>query len=315
MRALVTGGAGFIGSNVVDALRARGNEVAVVDDLSTGRIENLEEALASGVTFHQLDIREADAVAAAFESARPELVFHLAAQVDVRRAIADPAFDASVNVVGTINVLEAAHASGARRLINTSTGGAIYGETEVFPTPETVVPAPVSAYGQSKQCAELYCAWVGRARGLETVTLRYGNVYGPRQDPLGEAGVIAIFVGHMLSGRRPTIFGDGSAVRDYTFVSDIVAANLLAADTTGLSGCINIGTGVGSSLLDVFDAISDVIGSSGAIEPHFLPSRLGEINRSILDVTLAGEVLGFSADVGLWEGISATIAGLQPQRD
>ena len=312
MRALVTGGAGFIGSNVVDALLARGNEVAVVDDLSTGRIENLEEALAAGVTFHQLDIREADAVTAAFESIRPELVFHLAAQVDVRRAIADPAFDASVNVVGTINVLEAAQASGARRLINTSTGGAIYGETEVMPTPETVVPAPVSAYGQSKQCAELYCAWASRARGLETVTLRYGNVYGPRQDPAGESGVIAIFIGHMLSGRRPTVFGDGSAVRDYTFVSDVVAANLLAANASGLTGCMNIGTGVGSSLLDVIDAISDVAGFNGMIKPHFLPSRPGEINRSSLDVTLAREELGFSAEVGLREGIRATIAGLRP---
>ena len=211
MRTLVTGGAGFIGSNIVDALLARGDEVAVIDDLSSGRIQNLQPALDAGATLHQFDIRDGEAVAAAFAAARPELVFHLAAQIDVRRALDDPAFDASVNVVGTINVLEAAHAAGARRLVNTSTGGAIYGETDVMPTPETVTPQPVSAYGQSKQCAELYCAWASRLHGLQTVTLRYGNVYGPRQNPASEAGVIAIFAGRLLSGEQPTVFGDGSA--------------------------------------------------------------------------------------------------------
>jgi UDP-glucose 4-epimerase len=314
MRALVTGGAGFIGSNVVDALLARGDEVAVVDDLSTGRIENLEMALTAGATFHQLDIRDADAVTAAFEAARPEVVFHFAAQMDVRRSLADPAVDASVNVVGTINVLEAAHASGARRLINTSTGGAIYGETEVMPTPETVVPAPVSAYGQSKQCAELYCAWAGRARGLETVTLRYGNVYGPRQDPAGEAGVIAIFTGRLLSGEQPTVYGDGSALRDYTFVADIVSANLLAAAQPSPGGPYNIGTGIDSSVLELIEAIDAAAGPGEApLNPEFVAAREGELQRSSLDVSLARDELGFSATIGLKAGIAATLKVLRDE--
>ena len=312
MRALVTGGAGFIGSNVVDALLARGDEVAVVDDLSTGRIENLEEALAAGATFHQLDIRDADAVSTAFEAARPEVVFHFAAQMDVRRSLTDPAFDASVNVVGTINVLEAAHAGGARRLINTSTGGAIYGETDVMPTPETVVPEPVSAYGQSKQCAELYCAWAGRARGLETVTLRYGNVYGPRQDPGGEAGVIAIFAGRLISGEQPTVYGDGSARRDYTFVDDIVAANLLAAAQSTPGGPYNIGTGIDSSILELIEAIDAAAAPGEApLDPEFAAAREGELERSSLDVTLARDELGFSAATDLKEGVAATVEALR----
>ena len=312
MRALVTGGAGFIGSNVVDALLARGDEVAVVDNLSAGKIENLEAALAAGATFHQLDIRDADAVSAAFEAARPEVVFHFAAQMDVRRSLADPAFDASVNVVGTINVLEAAHTSGARRLINTSTGGAIYGETEVMPTPETVVPAPVSAYGQSKQCAELYCAWAGRARGLETVTLRYGNVYGPRQDPGGEAGVIAIFAGRLISGEPPTVYGDGSALRDYTFVDDIVAANMLAAAQSTPGGPYNIGTGVDSSVLELIEAIDATAAPGEApLKPEFATAREGELQRSSLDVSLAREELGFSASTDLKSGVAATVEALR----
>ncbi len=312
MRALVTGGAGFIGSHLVDALLARGDEVAVVDDLSTGRIENLEAALEAGATFDRLDIRDGDAVGAAFAAAGPELVFHLAAQMDVRRSLVDSAFDASVNVVGTINVLEAAHSSGARRLINASTGGAIYGETEVMPTPESVVPAPVSAYGQSKQCAELYCAWAARARGLETVTLRCGNVYGPRQDPGGEAGVIAIFAGRLLSGEQPTVFGDGSARRDYSFVSDIVAANLLAAGQPSPGGPYNIGTGIDSSVLELIEAIDAAAAPGEApLDPLFAASREGELQRSSLDVTLAREELGFSAATDLQTGVAATVAALR----
>lgn len=312
MRALVTGGAGFIGSNVVDALLARGDEVAVVDDLSSGRIENLEEALAAGATFHQLDIRDADSVGAAFAASSPDVVFHFAAQIDVRRAIDDPAFDASVNVVGTINVLEAAHASGARRLVNTSTGGAIYGETAVMPTPETVVPEPVSAYGQSKQCAELYCAWAGRARGLETVTLRYGNVYGPRQNPASEAGVVAIFSGRLLSGEQATVFGDGTARRDYTFVSDIVAANFLAAVHPDPRGPYNIGTGIDSSVLELIEAIDAAAAPGEApLNVEFAAAREGELQRSSLDVSLARDELGFSAATDLVTGVAATVEALR----
>ncbi len=312
MRTLVTGGAGFIGSNIVDALLARGDQVAVIDDLSSGRIQNLKSALAAGATLHQLDIRDGDAVAAAFAAARPQLVFHLAAQIDVRRALEDPAFDASVNVVGTINVLEAAHAVGARRLVNTSTGGAIYGDTDLMPTPETVTPQPVSAYGQSKQCAELYCAWASRLHGLQTVTLRYGNVYGPRQNPASEAGVIAIFAGRLLSGEQATVFGDGTARRDYTFVSDIVAANLLAASYPAPGGPYNIGTGIDSSVLELIAALDTAAApGEGPLNPHFAAPRDGELARSSLDVSLAADQLGFGAQVPLPAGVKLTLEALR----
>ncbi len=312
MRTLVTGGAGFIGSNLVDALLARGDQVAVIDDLSSGRIQNLKSALDAGATLHRLDIRDGEAVAAVFAAARPQLVFHLAAQIDVRRALDDPAFDASVNVVGTINVLEAAHAAGARRLVNTSTGGAIYGDTDLMPTPETVTPQPVSAYGQSKQCAELYCAWASRLHGLQTVTLRYGNVYGPRQNPASEAGVIAIFAGRLLSGEQPTVFGDGTARRDYTFVSDIVAANLLAASHPAPGGPYNIGTGIDSSVLELIAALDAAAApGEGPLNPHFAAARDGELARSSLDVSLAADQLGFSAQVPLPEGVKLTLDALR----
>jgi nucleoside-diphosphate-sugar epimerase len=188
MRALVTGGAGFIGSNLVDALLDRGDEVTVVDNLATGRIGNLDGARRRGISFHEVDITDAEGVAKVFAGARPDIVFHLAAQIDVRKSIEDPSWDAGVNVGGTINVLEAARRSGVARVVNTSTGGAIYGDVEPIPTPETVAPRPMAAYGTSKLCAETYCGWFERLYGLSAVTLRYGNVYGPRQDPLGEAG-------------------------------------------------------------------------------------------------------------------------------
>jgi len=206
MRAIVTGGAGFIGSHIVDALVARGDTVTIVDDMSSGKEANIEGALAGGAELVQGDIRDGAQMKEIFAAARPDVVFHLAAQMDVRRSIEDPAFDALTNVVGTINILEAARLAGARRVVNTSTGGGMYGDVDPadVPTPETVTPHPVAPYGQSKQCAELYCGWAGRLYGLETVTLRYGNVYGERQDPAGEAGVIAIFCGRALRGERPT---------------------------------------------------------------------------------------------------------------
>jgi UDP-glucose 4-epimerase len=209
MRALVTGGAGFIGSNLVDALLARGDEVTIVDDLTTGRRENLDGALAGGAELLEQDIGDAGALAGVFERARPEVVFHLAAQIDVRRSVAETAFDARVNVEGTVNMLEAARGAGVRRFVNTSTGGAIYGEGRILPAPEDHPVAPEAPYGQSKFAAEGYCDLYARLHGLSTISLRYGNVFGPRQDPLGEAGVIAIFCGRLLAGERPTIFGDG----------------------------------------------------------------------------------------------------------
>ena len=243
MRALVTGGGGFIGSNLVDALVARGDEVTVVDDLSTGKRHNLDVALGTDANLVELDIRDAPALAEQFERLAPEVVFHMAAQIDVRRSVADPALDSRVNVEGTINVLNAARAAGVKRVVNTSTGGAIYGEGQVIPAPEDHPVAPEAPYGLSKFCAEHYCALFTRLHGLSTVSLRYGNVYGPRQDPLGEAGVIAIFCGKLLDGGTPTIFGDGEQTRDYVFVADVVEANLRAAESEA-TGPINIGRGV-----------------------------------------------------------------------
>ncbi|MFI5028167.1 MAG: NAD-dependent epimerase/dehydratase family protein, partial [Solirubrobacterales bacterium] len=216
MDCLVTGGAGFIGSNLVDALLARGDSVTVLDDLSTGRRQNLDGALGGGAELVEADVRDAAAVGATAREAKPEIIFHLAAQIDVRKSVADPAFDAAVNVGGTANLLEAAREAGARRVVFVSTGGAIYGEGEgqQLPLDEDTPIAPLSPYGQSKFAAEGYVALYERLYGLSGVSLRLGNVYGPRQDPLGEAGVIAIFCGRLRAGGRPTVFGDGRQTRD-----------------------------------------------------------------------------------------------------
>src|SRR5512132_3764229 len=288
MRALVTGGAGFIGSNLVDALLDRGDEVSVVDDLTTGRERNVAGAVERGITWHRADIRDGERLKQLFAADRPDIVFHLAAQIDVRRSIEDPAFDAGVNIGGTINVLEAARLAGVRRVVNTSTGGAIYGEADVIPTPETIEPRPMAAYGQSKFCAEAYCGWSERLYGLSAVTLRYGNVYGPRQDPHGEAGVIAIFCGAALTGGRPKIFGDGRQTRDYVYVADVVAANLAAAAHPEAHGAYNIGTGTEATVIDVVAALRTAAAlGDGAFEPEFAPARAGELQRSWLDVSRA----------------------------
>jgi len=308
MRALVTGGAGFIGSHLVEALLDRGDEVAVVDDLSTGKRENLTGALARGADLHEIDIREGARLREAVAAAHPDIVFHLAAQMDVRKSIEDPAWDAGINVVGTINVLEASRLARVSRVVNTSTGGAIYGETDVMPTPESVPPRPMSAYGQSKFCAEAYCGWYERLYGLSSVTLRYGNVYGPRQDPHGEAGVVAIFCGRLIAGERPKIFGDGRQTRDYAYVGDVVAANLAAAAHPEAHGAYNVGTGVEASVLEVVAALRAAAGvGDGEFEPEFAPARAGELQRSSLDVTRARAELGFSAETDLVSGLSSTL--------
>ncbi len=255
MRTLVTGGSGFIGSNLVDALLERGDEVTVIDDLSTGRRENLDGAIAAGAELVEVDIRDAEAVADVVGTKTPEVIFHLAAQIDVRKSAADPATDSRINVEGTVNVLEAARGAGVRRVVNTSSGGAIYGEGKIIPAPEEHPVAPEAPYGLSKFCAEGYCDLFARLHGMSTVSLRYGNVYGPRQDPLGEAGVVAIFCGKLLEGQRPTVFGDGLQTRDYVFIGDVVSANLLAADSNS-TGAFNIGTGRETSVLDIVEALS-----------------------------------------------------------
>ncbi|HVD39905.1 MAG TPA: NAD-dependent epimerase/dehydratase family protein, partial [Solirubrobacterales bacterium] len=275
MRCLVTGGAGFIGSNLVDALLARGDEVTVVDDLSTGRMSNLEPGLANGAELVELDIRDGEALSRLAGEKRPEAIFHLAAQIDVRKSLADPCFDAGINVGGTANVLEAARASGARRVVSISTGGAIYGEGEgqQLPLPEDAPIAPLSAYGQSKFAAEGYVSLYERLYGLSGVSLRLGNVYGPRQDPLGEACVIAIFCAKLLEGGRPVIFGDGQQTRDYIYVDDVVDANLRAADSSA-GGAFNIGRGVETNLLELVEALAPHV--NGSFEAEHAPARPGE---------------------------------------
>jgi UDP-glucose 4-epimerase len=292
MRALVTGGAGFIGSHVVDALLARGDDVAVVDDLSSGRREHVPD----GVPLHVTDIAE---IAPVMNEQRPDVVFHLAAQVDVRKSVADPAHDARVNVAGTASVLEAARAAGASRVLLASTGGALYGESVPLPTPEDTPPAPFSPYGASKAAAETYLALFTRLHGLSTMALRFGNVYGPRQDPHGEAGVIAIYAGAKVEGRRAIVYGDGTQTRDYVYVADVVSGFLAAAGSDA-TGAVNIGTGVETSVLELTQAIG--------VEADFAPARTGEIARSCLDVSRAADVLGWRAGVTLPEGLDRTLA-------
>lgn len=308
MDCVVTGGAGFIGSNLVDALLHRGDRVTVIDDMSTGKAANLEPALAGGARLEVADVREADAIAEVFASARPELVFHLAAQIDVRHSVEHPGQDATSNVLGTIAVLEASRRVGARRLVNTSTGGGLYGEAELLPTPEDQPIRPLAPYGQAKFAAEGYCELYARLHGLSTASLRYGNVYGPRQDVHGEAGVVAIFCGHLVSGRAPTVFGDGLQTRDWVEVSDVVRANLLAADS-GLTGPVNIGHGRETSVLDLLQALREVAGGEPP-QPRFEPERPGEVRRSCLDVTRAQRELGWEPQVQLRDGLRRILAGL-----
>jgi UDP-glucose 4-epimerase len=309
MRTLVTGGAGFIGSHLVDALLARGDTVTIVDDLSSGSESNLAAALANGgAQLSRADICDSAALAAIVTAAEPQTVFHLAAQVDVRRSLADPAFDARTNVEGTVNVLEAARAAGSERVVFSSTGGAIYGETDVLPTPESEPALPMAAYGQSKRCAELYLGLYERVYGLSTIALRFGNVYGPRQDPHGDAGVIAIFCGKFREGTRPRIFGDGTQTRDYVYVADLADALVRAGDLRE-TGVVNVGTEEETSVLDLVAVLADLRGP-GAPEPEFAPARLGEVERSCLAAARAREVLGWRARTPIADGLALTYEAL-----
>jgi UDP-glucose 4-epimerase len=307
MKAVVTGGAGFIGSNLVDALLERGDEVVIVDNLTTGKRENVEQALASGARLVESDIRDGQALRDLFEEVRPDVVFHFAAQIDVRKSVADTPLDAMINVVGTINVLEAALAVDAR-VVNSSTGGAIYGEGRIIPAPEDHPAEPEAPYGQSKFAAEGYLELYRRLHGLSTVSLRYGNVYGPRQDPLGEAGVIAIFCGKLIDGTKPKVFGDGKQTRDYVFVGDVVAANLAAGDSQA-TGSFNIGTGKQTSVLDLIEALRKH--ADGEFEPEMAPERPGEVQHIALDYTRAREELGYEPKVGLEEGLEITLESVR----
>jgi UDP-glucose 4-epimerase len=295
VRAIVTGGAGFIGSHLVDALIGRGDEVTVLDSLASGRPENLN----GDAHLVNADIREGAAVEAAFADFRPHVCFHLAAQADVRVSVERPGFDADVNVVGTISVLEAARPHGTQ-VVFSSTGGAIYGECE-RPAPESAERRPLAPYGTSKLAGEEYLATYNRLHGTSHVSLRYGNVFGPRQDPHGEAGVVAIFFGRLAAGEPPRVFGDGRQTRDYVYVGDVVAATLAAA---GHAGVYNVGTGKDTSVLELLEAC---IGVSGVdVEPEFAPPRAGELQRSVLDPSLAERELGFRAQTALEHGLRIT---------
>jgi UDP-glucose 4-epimerase len=310
MKSVVTGGAGFIGSHVVDALAARGDEVLVLDDFSSGRRENLAQALESGVEVTELDIADGEAARGAIEGFGPQRVFHLAAQIDVRRSMADPGFDVRLNVLGTVNVLEAAARAGAERLVFTSSGGTVYGEgadrAGELPFAESAACFPDSVYGQSKLAAEGYVSLYARDRGLSGVTLRLGNVYGPRQDPATEAGVVAIFSELARDGGKPTVFGTGEQTRDYIHVADVVSG-ILAAEASSEAGPFNVGTGVETDVLTLVERIGPLYGRQD-FEPQFAPAREGEVDRNALDVSVAGEKLGWRAERTIETGLAETVA-------
>jgi UDP-glucose 4-epimerase len=310
VKSVVTGGAGFIGSHLVDALAGRGDEVLVLDDFSSGKRENLASALEAGVAVTELDVADAQAVLEAIEGFRPGSVFHLAAQIDIRRSMADPGFDARLNVVGTVNALEAATRAGASRFVFTSTGGAIYGEgderPDEVPFSETARCEPFSVYGQSKLAAEGYVDFYARTRGLSAVTMRLGNIYGPRQDPATEAGVVAIFCELARDGGRPTVFGTGEQTRDYVHVADVVSA-LLAAEASDDRGPLNVGTGIETNVLELVERVGTAFGRDD-FEPEFAPARDGEVERTFLDTTATAERLGWRAERTIESGLAETLA-------
>jgi len=299
MRILVTGGAGFIGSNVVDALVKDGHEVTVLDNLSTGKEENINPE----VKFYNIDLLDLESLEFVFRELKPDVVNHHAAQIDVRKSVEDPAFDAETNIIGSINLFERSINYGVRRIIFSSTGGALYGEPEELPASEDTPIEPLSPYGVAKYCAENYLNYFKRLYSIERVILRYANVYGPRQDPLGEAGVVAIFAGKILKGEKPVVYGDGNQTRDYVFVEDVVKANVLALE--GKEGIYNIGTGRETSVNELIEIFSKVLGHE--IKSEYVPPRIGEVHRISLDGEKAKKELSFVQKYSLEEGISIVV--------
>ncbi len=297
---LVTGGAGFIGSHLVDTLIDRGYNVIAVDNLSTGKSEYINNK----ALFYQIDITNIDAIKQVFQVHKPSTVFHLAAQISVSRSTREPAFDALTNVVGTVNLLEASIENGTRKFVFSSSGGVVYGEVDEYPIKESTPFAPVSPYGISKMTGEYYLRFFKREKGLDYVALRYANIYGPRQDPYGEAGVVAIFINKMLKGERPTINGDGEYVRDYVFVDDVVNANIKAMEYEGTAE-VNIGTSKGTSVNELFKILKSLMDFSDDAE--YGPPRPGDIRKNILDNSLAKEKLNWQPTYPLEEGLKKTI--------
>lgn len=299
MKVLVTGGAGFIGSHLVDRLVLEGHEVVVVDNLSTGKRRNINRA----ARFYKMDI-QSWRLERVFRNERPNVVMHLAAQMDVRKSVEDPMFDAQVNVLGTLNVLQQAVKHGVRKVIFSSSGGAIYGEQETYPAPETHVTKPLSPYGLSKLCGEQYLSYYQRVSGLQAVSLRYANVYGPRQDPEGEAGVVAIFIQKMLNNEQAVINGNGRQTRDFVFVEDVVEANL-AMMGQETQGTYNVGTGVETSINDLFRILVQHTGSN-CKEIHG-PAKKGEQARSVIDCTKLRHEVSWEPKADLSEGLKKTV--------
>lgn len=306
MKILVTGGAGFIGSHVAEAFVEAGHEVHVLDDLSSGREENVP----SEATLHEMDVRS-DEVGGLFSEERFDVLVHHAAQMDVRRSVADPQFDADVNVLGFLNLAEACRETGVKKIIFASTGGAIYGEPEFAPQDESHPLRPLSPYGITKLCTERYLYYYEHEHDIQSVALRYANVYGPRQNPHGEAGVVAIFTQRMLDGEQPVIYGDGEQTRDYVYVGDVVRANLRAFEYDK-SGTFNVGTSVETSVNELFRLIRSRIDES--IEEVHEEGRPGEQRRSVLDYNYSSRELGWEPSVDLEEGLGRTVAWFREKR-
>jgi UDP-glucose 4-epimerase len=300
MRIIVTGGAGFIASHIVDAYLSKGHEVFVIDDLSTGKKENLNPK----ATFHNMGLLDPGLIDLVFKLS-PDIVNHHAAQMDVRRSVDNPIFDANTNILGFINLLEGCKKAKVKKVIFASSGGAIYGEQEAFPASEGHPRSPASPYGVSKLAGEHYLAYYQMTFGIPYLALRYSNVYGPRQNPEGEAGVVAIFIRRLLEGKPPTINGDGKQTRDYVFVDDVVAANVAALDCA-YTGALNIGTGKETDVITICRLLKEAMKSG--VEPVHGPAKPGEQRRSCIDAARAKEVLGWTARTSLQEGLKKTAA-------
>ncbi len=306
-RILITGGAGFIGSTIADLFLQAGWDVAVLDDLSSGKRENVP----AGARLYPMDVRSGAAREAVLKE-RPQVVCHHAAQIDVRRSMADPRFDADVNVGGLLNLMQAAvEARSVEHVLFASSGGATYGDTDVVPTPETHPQRPVSHYGAAKAASELYLGVFRANYGIPYTALRYSNVYGPRQDPHGEAGVVAIFCGRLLEGRACTVFGDGKQTRDYVFAGDVARANLLAAEKR-FDGALNVGTGVETDVVELYAHLARAAGASRP--PEHAPARLGEQKRSCIDPSEAARTIGWRPEVKLADGLARTLEWFRARR-